>query len=66
MKYLILCLCVILCGCLNRDDREKIKEVHMEQCIMTNALLAQTKVLNNLTKTIEDLEKEIRSIPKWK
>jgi len=67
MKILYLLLVgFMVCGCVRREDSDSIKLIEVEQAIQTKMIQAQNKILKDLTKAIGELEKEIKSIKKWK
>jgi hypothetical protein len=66
MKYLILCLCLLLYGCTKAEDLELFKEIDSNQTVLINLIKNQSRDITNLTKEVKSLTKEIQSIPKWK
>lgn len=66
MKVICLVLVMlVLVGC-NRETDDSIKLLSIEQMVQTKMIQSQNKVIVDLTKAIESLEREIKSIKKWK
>ena len=66
MRYLIICLCVLmLVGCQNRKQVDKFRDLEVKIEMQNVLIEIQNKALNDLTKLIKKIEADLETIPRW-